>query len=77
MFRHQMYHPQGACYVTLLNYVSTIAALLQLELCNLARWERLRSNTRGRLGQKLSPTCTTGRENTDLMCVKSICDEEG
>ena len=30
MFRHQMCHPQGACFVTLLNYISTIAALLQL-----------------------------------------------
>ena len=37
MFRHQMCHPQGACFVTLLNYISTIAAELQLYLCNLAR----------------------------------------
>ena len=28
MFRHQMCHPQGACFVTLLNYISTIAAEL-------------------------------------------------
>ena len=30
MFRHQMYHPQGACLVTLLNYISTIAALVKI-----------------------------------------------
>ena len=27
MFRHQMFHPQGACFVTLLNYISTVAVL--------------------------------------------------
>ena len=27
MFRHQMCHSQGPCFVTLLNYVSTIAVL--------------------------------------------------
>jgi hypothetical protein len=27
MFRHQICHPQEACFVTLLNYTSTIAAL--------------------------------------------------
>ena len=38
MFRHQMCHPQGACFVTSLNYIGTIAAQeLQLYLCNLAR----------------------------------------
>ena len=37
MLRHQMCHPQGACFVTSLNYISTIAALLQLYSCNLAR----------------------------------------
>ena len=36
MFRHQMYHFQGAYFVTLLNYISTIAAELQLYLCNCA-----------------------------------------
>ena len=25
MFRHQMFHRQGICFVTLLNYISTIA----------------------------------------------------
>ena len=30
MFRHQMCHPQGACSVTLLNYVSTIAFLAKI-----------------------------------------------
>ena len=30
MFRHQMYHSQGACFVTLLNYISTIAALAKI-----------------------------------------------
>ena len=33
MFRHQMCHPQGACFVTLLNYISTIAALAKKN-CN-------------------------------------------
>jgi hypothetical protein len=31
MFRQQMCHPQGACFVTLLNYISTIAALKHLK----------------------------------------------
>ena len=30
MFRHQMCHPQGACFITLPNYVSKIAALLKI-----------------------------------------------
>ena len=30
MFRHQMCHPQAACSVTLLNYISTIAALVKI-----------------------------------------------
>ena len=30
MFRHQMCHPQGACFVTLPNYVSTIAAVVKI-----------------------------------------------
>ena len=30
MFRHQMCHPQGACFVTLLNYIGTIAALAKI-----------------------------------------------
>ena len=34
MFRQKMCHHQGACFVTLLNYISTIAQL-QLYLCNL------------------------------------------
>jgi hypothetical protein len=33
MFRHQMCHPLGAFFITLPNYISTIAALLQLYLC--------------------------------------------
>ena len=31
MFLHQMCHPQGACFVTLLNYISTIAALAKID----------------------------------------------
>ena len=27
MFRHQLCHPQGACFFTLLNYMSIIAVL--------------------------------------------------
>ena len=27
MFRHRMCHPQGACFVTLPNYINKIAAL--------------------------------------------------
>ena len=45
MFRHNMYHPQGACFVTLPNYISTIAALAKingvfktLKLCNVIKW---------------------------------------
>ena len=30
MFQHQTCHPQGACFVTLLNYVSKIAALAKI-----------------------------------------------
>ena len=31
MFRHQMCHPQGICFVTKLpNYISTIAALVKI-----------------------------------------------
>ena len=30
MFRHQMCHPQGAYFATLLNYVSTISALAKI-----------------------------------------------
>ena len=30
MFRHQMCRPQGACFVTLLHYVSTVAALVKI-----------------------------------------------
>ena len=30
MFRHQMCHPQRACFVTLLNYISKIAALAKI-----------------------------------------------
>ena len=45
MFRHQMCHPQGACLVTLLNYISTIAVLAKinevfktLKLSNVIKW---------------------------------------
>ena len=45
MFRHQMCHPQGACLVTLLNYLSTIAVLAKinevfktLKLSNVIKW---------------------------------------
>ena len=41
MFRHQMCHPQGACFVTLLNYISTIAAelsLVELQIIKNARY---------------------------------------
>ena len=45
MFRHPMCHPQGACSVTLLNYIGTIAALVKinkafetLKLSNLIKW---------------------------------------
>ena len=45
MFRHQMCHPQAACFVTLLNYISTIAALVKinktfktLKLSNMIKW---------------------------------------
>ena len=34
MFRHQMCHPQGARFVTLLNYISTIAALVKINKIN-------------------------------------------
>ena len=30
MFLHQMCHPQGACIVTLLNYISKTAALAKI-----------------------------------------------
>ena len=30
MFRHQMCHPQGACFVTLPNYMSKIGALAKI-----------------------------------------------
>ena len=30
MFRHQICHPQVACFVTLLNYICTIAALAKI-----------------------------------------------
>ena len=30
MFRHQMCHHQGACFVTLPNYISTIATLVKI-----------------------------------------------
>jgi hypothetical protein len=30
MFRHQMCHPQGRLFVTLPNYISTIAALVKI-----------------------------------------------
>ena len=30
MFRHQMCHPQGACFVTSPNYISTIAAFAKI-----------------------------------------------
>ena len=30
MFRHQICHPQGACYVTLLSYIITIVALVKI-----------------------------------------------
>ena len=30
MFRHQMCHPQGAFFVTSLNYISTIAVLAKI-----------------------------------------------
>ena len=45
MFRHQMFHPQGACLVTLLNYISTIAAFAKfnkvfkiLKLSSVIKW---------------------------------------
>ena len=45
MFRHQMSHPQGACFVSLPNYVSTIAALAKinkvyktLKLSSVIKW---------------------------------------
>ena len=45
MFRHQMCHPQEACFVTLPNYISTIAALVKinevfktLKLSNVIKW---------------------------------------
>ena len=31
MFRHQMCHHQGAWFVTLLNYISTIAAIVKIK----------------------------------------------
>jgi hypothetical protein len=34
MFRHQMCHPQGASFVTLVNYLSTIAALAKINPLN-------------------------------------------
>ena len=30
MFRHKICHPQGTCFVTLPNYISTIAALAKI-----------------------------------------------
>ena len=43
MFRHQMCHPQGDCFVTLLNYASTIAALAKINklITILLRWTAL------------------------------------
>ena len=45
MFRHQMCHPQGAFFVTLLNYVSKIASFAKinkvfetLKLSNVIKW---------------------------------------
>ena len=45
MLRHQMCHPQGACSVTLLNYISTIAVLAKinkvfktLKLSSVIKW---------------------------------------
>ena len=45
MFRHQMCHPQGAYSATLLNYISTIAALAKinkvfktLKLSGMIKW---------------------------------------
>ena len=48
MFRHQMCHPQGACFVTLLSYISTIAVLAKinkifktLKLSSMIKWSLL------------------------------------
>ena len=30
MFRHKMCHPQGACFVTLINYIRKIAAPVKI-----------------------------------------------
>ena len=30
MFQHQVCHPQGGCFVTLLNYLSTAAVLAKI-----------------------------------------------
>ena len=45
MFRHQMCHPQAARFITLPNYISTIAALVKinkafktLKLPNVIKW---------------------------------------
>ena len=45
MFRHQMCHPQGACFITLPNYTSTIAAVVKcnkifitLKLYSVIKW---------------------------------------
>ena len=45
MFRHKMCHPQGACFVTLPNYISTVAAVVKinivfkiLKLSNVIKW---------------------------------------
>ena len=49
MFRHQMCHPQGACFVTLLNHIITIAAIAKinevfktLKLSSVLKWLLLR-----------------------------------
>ena len=65
MFRHQMCHPQGACFVTLPNYVSTTAAVVKinkvfkiLKLSNVIKWLLL-----------LYEVCT--------VAVYTICNEYG
>ena len=49
MFRHQLCHPRGACFVTLPNYVSTIASFAKinkiLKLSNTIKFNTFNNHT--------------------------------